>query len=295
MGVRVPVGYEIAKMKSSLKSLVHNSKPLLLPIAHDALSARLIEHAGFDAYSVGGFALAGCQYGLPDVGVLSFAEMVSAVRNIMMGADLPLLVDADDGYGDLKNVVRTVETYESMGVSGIVLEDQRSPKRCGHMQGKDVVEASAAAAKLTAAVAARRNEDFVIVARTDSLAIHGLEDAIQRAELYADTGVDVVFVEAPRTVDEIKAIADRLAHKIPVLINMGEGGRTPILDPKTLGGMGYSVIVYPSTILNRVVRAIQEGLEVISEGRFKAEEKPMTVKDLAQLFNIDKWIEIDST
>lgn len=282
-------------MKSSLKSLIKDSKPLLLPIAHDALSARLIEHAGFEAYSVGGFALAGCQYGLPDVGVLSFGEMVSAVRNIMMGANLPLLVDADEGYGDLKNVVRTVETYERMGVSGIVLEDQRSPKRCGHMQGKDVVEASAAAAKLRAAVAARKDDDFVIVARTDSLAVHGLDDAIERAELYAETGVDMVFVEAPRTVGEIKAIADRLAHKIPLLINMGEGGRTPILDPETLRSMGYSVIVYPSTILNRVVKAIQDGLEAISEGRYKAEERSMTVKDLAQLFNIDKWIEIDST
>lgn len=171
---------------------------------------------------------------------------------------------------------------------------QRSPKRCGHMRGKDVVDARAAAAKLSAAVAARQDDDFVIVARTDSLAIHGLEDAIQRAERYADTGVDVVFVEAPRTVDEIKTIADRLAHKIPVLVNLGEGGITPILDPKTLADMGYSVIVYPSTILNRVVKAIQDGLEVISEGRYKAEEKQMTVKDLAQLFNIEKWIEIDS-
>lgn len=281
-------------MTPTLKSQIQSSEPLLLPIAHDALSARLIEHAGFSAYSVGGFALAGCQYGLPDVGVVSFAEMVSAVRNIMMGADLPLLVDADEGYGDLKNVVRTVETYESMGVSGIVLEDQRSPKRCGHMVGKDVVEATAAAEKLSAAVAARRDDDFVIVARTDSLAIHGLEDAIQRAELYAETGVDVVFIEAPRTVDEMKIIADRLAHKVPLLINMGEGGRTPILPPETLGDMGYSVVVYPSTILNRVVKGIQDGLEVISEGRYKAEEKELTVKDLAQLFNIDKWIEIDS-
>ena len=281
-------------MKPSLKALINDVKPLLLPIAHDALSARLIEHAGFNAYSVGGFALAGCQYGLPDVGVLSFAEMASAVRNIMMGSDLPILVDADEGYGDRKNVVRTVETYESMGVSGIVLEDQRSPKRCGHMQGKEVVEAEAAADKLRAAVAARRDDDFVIVARTDALAIHGLEDALQRAELYAETGVDVVFVEAPRTVEEIKAVADRLAHKVPVLINMGEGGRTPILDPQTLGDMGFSVVVYPSTILNRVVRAIQDGLEVISEGRYKADEGQLTVKDLARLFNIDKWIEIDT-
>ncbi|MEH6517316.1 MAG: isocitrate lyase/PEP mutase family protein [Halioglobus sp.] len=281
-------------MTSTLKSQIQSSEPLLLPIAHDALSARLIQHAGFNAYSVGGFAITGCQYGLPDVGVVSFAEMVAAVRNIMMGSDLPLLVDADEGYGDLKNVVRTVETYESMGVAGIVLEDQRSPKRCGHMKGKDVVDAKEAAAKLGAAVRARRDEDFVIVARTDALAIHGIDDAIKRAELYADTGADVIFVEAPRTVEEIQTIADRLAHKAPLLINMGEGGITPILDPKTLGNMGYSVVVYPSTILNRVVRAIQDGLEVISEGRFKAEERELKVKDLAQLFGIEKWMEIDA-
>lgn len=281
-------------MKPTLKSLIKTSSPLLLPIAHDALSARLIEHAGFDAYSVGGFAIAGCQYGFPDVGVVTFTEMVSAVRNIMMGSDLPLLVDADEGYGDVKNVVRTVETYERMGVAGIVLEDQVSPKRCGHLQGKDVVDETVAVEKLGAAVAARRNEDFVIVARTDALAIHGLDNAIKRAELFAETGADVIFVEAPRTVDEIKTIADRLAHKAPLLINMGEGGRTPILDPETLGNMGYSVVVYPSTILNRVVRAIQDGLEVISSGGFKAEEQELTVKDLAQLFGIEKWTEIDN-
>ena len=282
-------------MTSSLKAQIQSSELLLLPIAHDALSARLIEHAGFKAYSAGGFAITGCQYGLPDVGVVSFAEMAAAVRNIMMGSDLPLLVDGDEGYGDLKNVVRTVETYESMGVAGIVLEDQRSPKRCGHMKGKEVVDAKAAAQKLGAALRARKDDDFVIVARTDALAIHGLDDAIKRAELYADTGADVIFVEAPRTVEEIQVIADRLAHKAPLLINMGEGGITPILDPKRLGDMGFSVVVYPSTILNRVVRAIQDGLEVISEGRFKADEGELTVKDLATLFGIEKWIEIDGT
>ena len=281
-------------MKSTLKSLISTSKPLLLPIAHDALSARLIERAGFGAYSVGGFAIAGCQYGFPDVGVVTFTEMVSAVRNIMMGSNLPLLVDADEGYGDVKNVVRTVETYEQMGVAGIVLEDQVSPKRCGHLRGKDVVDAAAAAEKLGAAVQARRDDAFVIVARTDALAIHGIDDAIERAELYADAGADVIFVEAPRSVDEMKTIADRLAHKAPLLINMGEGGRTPILDPESLGNMGYSVVVYPSTILNRVVKAIQDGLESISQGEFKAEEKELTVKDLAQLFGIDKWTEIDN-
>ena len=281
-------------MNASLKAQIGSSEPLLLPIAHDALSARLIERAGFGAYSVGGFAIAGCQYGFPDVGVVTFTEMVSAVRNIMMGSDLPLLVDADEGYGDVKNVVRTVETYEQMGVAGIVLEDQVSPKRCGHMQGKDVVDAAAAAEKLSAAVQARKDEDFVIVARTDALAIHGIDDAIKRAELYADTGADVIFVEAPRTVDEMKTIAERLAHKAPLLINMGEGGVTPILDPETLGNMGFSVIVYPSTILNRVVRAIQDGLESISQGEYKAEEQALTVKDLAELFGMDKWTEIDN-
>lgn len=281
-------------MTSTLKAQIQSSEPLLLPIAHDALSARLIQHAGFKAYSVGGFAITGCQYGLPDVGVVSFGEMVAAVRNIMMGSNLPLLVDADEGYGDLKNVVRTVETYEGMGVAGIVLEDQRNPKRCGHMKGKDVVDAKDAAAKLGAAVQARRDENFLIVARTDALAIHGIDDAIMRAELYADMGADVIFVEAPRTIEEIQEIADRLAHKAPLLINMGEGGITPILDPKTLGDMGFSVIVYPSTILNRVVRAIQDGLEVISEGRFKAEERELKVKDLAELFGIQRWMEIDA-
>src|SRR5215467_9192884 len=164
------------------KELLARGEPLLLPCAHDALSARLIERAGFSAYSIGGYALVGARHALPDIGLAGFGEISAGVRDVVAGSSLPVLVDCDDGYGDVKNVAATVAAYEAMGVSAVFIEDQRAPKRCGHMAGKDVIAAEAMAAKLAAAVAARRSRDFFIVARTDARAVHGLDDALRRAE-----------------------------------------------------------------------------------------------------------------
>lgn len=277
----------------SLKSLIGAAEPLLLPIAHDALSALLIERAGFHAYSVGGFSIAACRYGLPDIGIVSFAEMVAAVRDIMMGSKLPILVDADEGYGDCKNVVRTVETYEGMGVAGIILEDQLSPKRCGHMGGKEVVGESIATKKIAAASTARKNSNFIIVARTDALGVHGLDAAIGRAKSYADAGADVLYVEAPRTIEEIETIAGRLGHKAPLLINMGEGGKTPIIAAGTLAEMGYSIIAYPSTLFIPMIEGMKKGLEKIHSQQFQDDKKILSVIDMAEMLNLERWIKID--
>src|SRR5213592_2677777 len=195
--------------KPTWKELLARGQPLLLPCAHDALSARLIERAGFAAYSVGGYALVGARYGLPDIG----------------------LVDCDDGYGDAKNVARTVTGYEAMGVSAIFMEDQRAPKRCGHMAGKDVIEADVMTAKLRAAVDARGSPDLFIIARTDARAVHGLDDALRRAEMYLKAGADGLFIEAPQSVEELAQIG-RTFQGVPQIANMLEGGgRTPVLPP----------------------------------------------------------------
>jgi len=163
--------------KPTWKELLARGEPLILPCAHDALAARLIERAGFSAYSVGGYALVGARHALPDIGLVAFGEMSAGIRDIMAASSLPVLVDCDDGYGDAKNVARTIAGYEAMGVAAIFMEDQRAPKRCGHMAGKDVIDADAMAAKLRAAVSARRSADFFIIARTDARAVHGLDEA----------------------------------------------------------------------------------------------------------------------
>jgi len=275
----------------SIRQLLADEKPLLLPAAHDALSARLVEKAGFRAYGIGGFALAGVRLGLPDVGLMSFGEAAAGVRDVMMGTSLPVLVDADDGYGDVKNVTRTVETYEAMGVAGIVLEDQTNPKRCGHMGGKSVVGADEAVAKLEAAVAARKSPDFFLVARTDARAVHGLDEAIRRGQRYLAAGVDALFVEAPESVEEMETVAKSFAA--PLVVNMAEGGRTPILPPAELARIGFAIILYPSTILLRQIKAIEDALEELKSGRLELRPGAMDFRGLTALLGLERWAAVD--
>jgi 2-methylisocitrate lyase-like PEP mutase family enzyme len=275
----------------SIRDVLAEQNPLIVPIAHDALSARLIETAGFKAYSIGGFALAGVRHCVPDVGLLSFGEFASGVRDIMMGSSLPLIVDGDDGYGDVKNVTRTVETYEAMGVAGLVLEDQTNPKRCGHMAGKSVVGLDVATRKLEAALAARRDPRFLIVGRTDARGVNGLDDAIARARRFVEIGVDAVCVEAPQSVEELKRIGGSI--DCVQFANMAEAGRTPILPPEQLKAMGFSIIVYPGTLLLRVIKTIQDALEDLKAGTLQLPEGAMNFQQLTELLGLPKWRAID--
>src|SRR6184192_1562495 len=188
------------------KALLEKHEVLQLPAAHDALTAKLIERAGFHAYQIGGFALVGARHGLPDVDLTRFGEQAAGVRDIMAACDLPVLVDADDGYGDAKNVTLTVGSYEATGVSAIFIEDQVSPKRCGHMSGKEVVPTDVMEQRIKAAVSARRTGDFFVVARTDARAVEGLDGALKRAERYLKAGADGIYVEAPQSEQELRRI-----------------------------------------------------------------------------------------
>src|SRR5438128_9207345 len=194
------------KPKPTWEELLKQESHVQLPAAHDALTAKLIERAGFSAYQVGGFALAGARHGLPDIDLTRFAEQAAGVRDIVAACSLPVLVDADDGYGDAKNVTHTVRFYEAMGVSALFIEDQVSPKRCGHMAGKEVVPAEIMVQRLDAALAARRSSDFFIVARTDALAVEGLDAALRRGERYLKAGADGLYVEAPTRVGQSQQI-----------------------------------------------------------------------------------------
>jgi 2-methylisocitrate lyase-like PEP mutase family enzyme len=252
--------------RPSWKALLKREKPLLLPCAHDALTARLIERGGFSAYAIGGYALVGSRYALPDIGLAAFGEISAGIRDVIAGSSLPVMVDCDTGYGDVKNVTHTIRGYEAMGVSAIFMEDQVSPKRCGHMAGKDVIPAEDMAAKIRAAVGARRSEDFFIVARTDARAVHGLDEALRRGERYLEAGADGLFIEAPASVHELEKVG-RAFQGVPQLANMVEGGgQTPILPPAELHRLGFAMVAYPTTVLFRVARTIEQALADLRAG-----------------------------
>jgi 2,3-dimethylmalate lyase len=278
--------------KPTWKELLARGEPLILPCAHDALAARLIERAGFAAYSIGGYALVGARHALPDIGLVAFGEMSAGIRDIMAASGLPVLVDCDDGYGDAKNVARTIAGYEAMGVAAIFMEDQRAPKRCGHMAGKDVIDADAMAAKLRAAVAARRSADFFIIARTDARAVHGLDEALRRAEIYLKAGADGLFIEAPQTIDELTQVG-RAFQGVPQLANMVEGGgRTPVLPPHELYRLGFAMVAYPTSLIFRVARAIENTLADLKAGRPAGKDGVdfETFKDITSLAH---WADVE--
>lgn len=279
--------------KPTWRDLLARSEPLILPCAHDALSARLIERAGFAAYSVGGYALVGARHALPDIGLVAFGEMSAGIRDIMAASSLPVLVDCDDGYGDAKNVARTIAGYEAMGVSAIFMEDQRAPKRCGHMAGKDVIDADAMAAKLRAAVAARRGADLFIIARTDARAVHGLDEALRRGEIYLKAGADGLFIEAPQSIDELTRIG-RTFQGVPQLANMVEGGgRTPELPPHELYRLGFAMVAYPTSLIFRVARAIENALADLKHGRPTGAHDGVDFETFKDITSFGDWAEVE--
>lgn len=247
--------------------------PVLLPGCYDALGARLIERAGFDAVYMTGFGTAAALLGRPDIGLLGLAEMADNARRIAAAVSIPVLSDADTGYGNAINVVHTVQTFERAGVSAIHLEDQVNPKRCGHMEGKEVVPVAEFAAKVRAAVDARTSDDFLIVARTDARAPLGLDEARRRADAAIEAGADVLFIEALQTADEIQAVADE--HRAtPLLFNWVEGGKSPSLTYDELAELGFALVIMPITTLLAATGAMVSTL-----ARVKADGTPAQAQD----------------
>jgi len=232
---------------SSLRKLIAAQKPLVIPGVYDAIGAKIAQKVGFKAMFQTGYGTSATLFGMPDYGFIGPTETVENARRICRAISVPLIVDSDTGYGNALSVWKLVNELEKAGASGIFLEDQRWPKRCGHMAGKDVVEKEEYAEKLQAAVDARKSKDFVIVARTDARATRGLDEAIERGRYYKKIGADVIFVEAPKTVDEMRQIGK--AINAPLVANMIEGGATPILPAKELYKMGFRIILYPLSTL----------------------------------------------
>jgi len=279
--------------RPSWKSLLKSQKPLLLPCAHDALSARLIERAGFAAYAIGGYALVGSRHALPDIGLVGFGEMSAGIRDIMSASSLPVMVDTDNGYGDVKNVSHTIQGYEALGVSALFMEDQTAPKRCGHMSGKSVIDASDMAAKIRAAVGARRNPDTFIVARTDARAVHGLDEALRRGEMYLEAGADGLFIEAPENVEELAKVG-RTFQGVPQIANIVEGGgQTPVLPPDELYRLGFMMITYPTTVLFRVARTIEKALADLKTGNAMSSGDSVDFSAFKDITGYNNWARID--
>ncbi len=241
-----------------------SAEPILVPGVFDALVARMAERLGYRAVYLSGGALSAAA-GVPDVGLLTLPEFVDQARAITLATSLPLIADADTGFGEALNVERTVRLFEAAGVAGIHLEDQQMPKRCGHLSGKSLVDAEAMVAKVRAAVAARQDPDFVVIARTDARGVTGFDDAVRRARLYREAGADAIFPEALESADEFGRFA--LAIPAPLLANMTEFGKSPVLDFAALAGLGYRMVLYPLTAFRSALRAAQDTLaELLQKG-----------------------------
>jgi len=282
-----------ATPRLSWKALMNSDQPLVLPGAYDALSARLIERAGFDAFIIGGFPLLGSRYALPDIGLVGLGEMASGVADILNATTLPVLVDADHGYGDVKNVTRTVRTYERMGVAALLLEDQCAPKRCGHLAGKRIVPVEDMEVKIKAAVSARSNSSTFLIARTDARAIEGLDATLRRAERYIAAGADGLFIEAPQSEAELVKIAS--SFDVPQMCNMLIGGVTPILSCKELHAIGFQMIVHGTTLIKRVAKVLENTLVQLRNDDLDCNpEDFVSLDEFMRITNEADWAEIEN-
>lgn len=281
--------------RATWREALSRETPLLLPAAHDALAARIIERAGFTAYQVGGYALSASRYAHPDIDLEQFGEKRIAVSEIIGASKLPVMVDADDGYGDAKNVTRVVQTYEAMGVSAIFIEDQKAPKRCGHMAGKEVIPADHMVHKIRAAVAARRTGDFFIMGRTDARANLGLDEALRRGEMYLHAGADALFIEAPKSVEELERIGQTF-RGAQLAANMLEGGgETPLLKPSELHRMGFTMVLYPTSLVLRITLTMQRALDDMKRQRLKLKAEGVSFDDFEDLLDLPQWAKIEET
>ncbi len=281
-------------IRPSFRDLLQRDEPLVLPGLHDALSARLAEQAGFEAGFIGGFSLVGARYGLPDIGLASFGEVYDGVQDIAAATRMALFVDIDNGYGDAKNAVRTVHAYERLGVAAVMMEDQVWPKRCGHLDGKQVVPSAEMQAKLRAVCQERLSPETFVFARTDARAVHGLDDALRRAEAYLRAGADGLFIEAPTSVDELRQIGR--SFDVPLIANPLEGGKTPLLHPREYGELGFKVLPYGLYLLMRMAKTLRDSLHDLRTGAFAMTyaDHAMSFPDYLKVMDLDRWSALEA-
>ena len=279
---------------TALRQRLSGPEIIVLPGAYDALSARLAQRAGFDALFTTGFGFSAAALGAPDYGLLTASEVLDRVRPIAAAVDVPLVADMDTGYGNPLNVVRTVRECVQANVAGIILEDQEWPKRCGHFDGKRVVAAEEHAERIRAAADARGGDDLVIIGRTDARAPLGLEEAIRRGRLYFESGADVVFVEAPQSLDELRAVREAIPDA-PLFANMIEGGKTPLLSSTELQELGYRMVVFPLGALFSAARAIADTYRELRDQKTTAGRTQAMVgfHEFEEIVGVPEWRELE--
>ena len=246
-------------VRSTLRELLAGPDLVMAPGVADALNARLVTREGFKVIYMTGSGTTASRLGMPDIGLLTMTEMVDNAGRIADASGLPVIADADTGYGGPINVRRTTRAYERAGVAGIHIEDQQWPKRCGHLQGKTLIPAAEMAAKVRAATDAREDKDFVVIARTDALSVEGFEQALDRGRLYEEAGADMIFIEAPQTPDQLAAVPR--SFRVPTLFNMASSGKTPFLSAEEIQQLGFKVVIYPNFMLLAAVTAARSVLQ----------------------------------
>jgi 2-methylisocitrate lyase-like PEP mutase family enzyme len=276
------------KRTAHLRKLIEDEEILMMPVAHDALCARIAEQSGFKAIFTAGYANSAALLGMPDISLLTLTEMVEVASRVADAVSIPVFADGDTGHGSIANVMRTVQQFEKAGVAGLFIEDQVQPKRCGHMAGKQVIAPREMVSKIKAALDARQDPDFIIMARTDAIAVNGIDDAIKRANLYKDAGVDLIFVEAPESVEQMRRIIREVdAHH---MVNMLPGGRTPLLNARELQEIGYSAVAYATACTYTIAKAVRELFESLHKTGTTAgfEDRMMSFDEFNRLVGLER-------
>lgn len=277
----------------TLRDLLKRDQILILAGAYDGLSAKIVEYLGFDVVYVTGAGVAASVLGVPDIGLITMSEMVRQARNIVNVVDIPVISDADTGYGNPINVMRTVREFEQAGVCAIHIEDQEIPKRCGHLEGKRIVSKEEMVQKIRTAIEARTDPDFVLIARTDSRAVYGLEDALDRGNAYVEAGADVIFIEAPESVKELEIIGK--SFDVPILVNRGGGKKTPWLSSEELQKLGFKLVVFPGDAQRAAAKAMIQVLKVLKEtgNNTSNQDKMLTFEERFDILGLPKYQELE--
>lgn len=282
------------KGSKRLKDLLRRDEFVLVPGCFNALSARLIEQAGFEAIYISGAGTASNYLGFPDIGLMTMTEILENARNIVNVTALPVICDCDTGFGNAINMIRTVREFEAAGLAGIQVEDQIMPKKCGHTEGKQLVSKEEMVQKIQAAVDTRKDPNFVLIIRTDAIAVNGLDDALDRAKAYEEAGADVIFVEAPRNTDEMKRISSTI--HAPLVANMVEhGGKTPILSAQDLKKLGYKMAIYPCSLWMASIKSMQELLLVLKKDGVTSRFAPKMVsfQEMFELVDLPGYLSLE--
>ncbi|QSH40847.1 oxaloacetate decarboxylase [Lentisphaerota bacterium ZTH] len=279
------------KKTTMLKSLLNGNKTVIAPGAFDGMSAKLIERAGFSTAYITGGGLARSA-GYPDLGLLDFSEVCDRLEKIVDVTNIPVIADADTGFGNEVNVYRTIRTFERIGIAGCHIEDQAFPKRCGHLDNKSLISVEEMLKKIKVAKTALHDKDFTLIIRTDAIEVEGFDSAIERAEAYAEAGADMLFIEAPRSLTQIKKIGEKI--KTPKLINMFNGGKTPVIPVSKLAELGFKLVIIPSDLQRASIKAMEDTLQAIyRDGDSSAiSEKLATFDEREEIIETSRYLSL---